>query len=170
MTASCCASRTRTTLPGSRQRATTRKSHDSSSRSHARTRRRTLGRSSRTFANGWKTGDVAVFVIADATHGEPLGLVELHLTTGDPALASLGYWLRAEARGRGFATFAVRSVAGWALDQLGVQRLQLTTAPDNIASQRVAERAGFTREGLLRGWMPNAERAPRQRDVLPPRG
>jgi RimJ/RimL family protein N-acetyltransferase len=34
---------------------------------------------------------------------------------------------------------------------LGVQRLELTTAPENAASQRVAERAGFTREGVLRG-------------------
>jgi RimJ/RimL family protein N-acetyltransferase len=45
----------------------------------------------------------------------------------------------------------VRLVARWAFDALGVQRLELTTAPDNVASQRVAERVGFTREGVLRG-------------------
>ena len=44
-------------------------------------------------------------------------------------------------------------VAHWAFDELGVYRLELTTAPDTVASQRVAERAGFTREGMLRGWM-----------------
>ena len=42
-------------------------------------------------------------------------------------------------------------IARWAFNELGVQRLELTTAPENVASQRVAERAGFTREGVLRG-------------------
>jgi len=51
----------------------------------------------------------------------------------------------------GAATVAVQLVACWAFDELGVQRLELTTAPENVASQRVAERAGFTREGVLRG-------------------
>jgi RimJ/RimL family protein N-acetyltransferase len=102
---------------------------------------------------GWTSETEAVFVVEGANDGEPLGLVELHLTTGDPALASLGYWVRAEVRGRGVATLAVLLVAHWAFDELGVYRLELTTAPDNVASQRVAERAGFTREGMLRGWM-----------------
>jgi RimJ/RimL family protein N-acetyltransferase len=86
----------------------------------------------------------------------PLGLVELHVAAHDPGLASVSYWLRAEARGRGAATLAVQLVARWAFDDLGIQRLQLTTAPGNAASQRVAERAGFIREGLLRRWMPTS--------------
>jgi RimJ/RimL family protein N-acetyltransferase len=45
----------------------------------------------------------------------------------------------------------VQLIARWAFDELGVQRLELTTAPENVASHRVAERAGFTREGVLRG-------------------
>jgi RimJ/RimL family protein N-acetyltransferase len=40
---------------------------------------------------------------------------------------------------------------------LGVQRLELTTAPENVASQRVAERAGFSREGVLRGLVATKE-------------
>ena len=42
-------------------------------------------------------------------------------------------------------------IARRAFNKLGVQRLELTTAPENVASHRVAERAGFTREGVLRG-------------------
>jgi RimJ/RimL family protein N-acetyltransferase len=42
----------------------------------------------------------------------------------------------------------------WAFTVVGIDRLSLQTAPENVASQRVAERAGFTREGLLRAWMP----------------
>ena len=71
-------------------------------------------------------------------------------------LAEAGYWLRREARGQGAATTAVRLVSGWAFTKLGIRRLNLLTAPENAASQRVAERAGFTREGLLRAWLPTS--------------
>jgi RimJ/RimL family protein N-acetyltransferase len=103
------------------------------------------------FTQRWASAMEAELVIADAVSGEPLGVVSLRVAERDPGLAAIGYWLRAEARGRGAATVAVQLVARWAFDALGVRRLELTTAPDNVASQRVAERAGFTREGLLRG-------------------
>jgi RimJ/RimL family protein N-acetyltransferase len=99
----------------------------------------------------WASSKDAEFVIADVAHAEPLGLVSLRIADQDPGLAAIGYWLRPEARGRGAATVAVQLVARWAFSELGVQRLELTTAPENVASQRVAERAGFTREGVLRG-------------------
>lgn len=100
---------------------------------------------------GWDEGTRAVLAIADAGSAAGLGVIDLHLAIGgDPGLASVGYWLLAEARGRGAAARALRLLSAWALAELGVERLYLTTAPDNVASQRVAERAGFTREGLLR--------------------
>ncbi|MDA0182160.1 GNAT family N-acetyltransferase [Solirubrobacter phytolaccae] len=68
--------------------------------------------------------------------------------------AGIGYWLAPHARGRGVATHAVRLLARWAFDELDVARLELTCGPDNVASQRVAERCGFTREGLLRAHLP----------------
>ena len=58
---------------------------------------------------------------------------------------------------RAAATIAVRLVSRWAFTVVGVDRLSLQTAPENVASQRVAERAGFTREGLLRAWMPTPD-------------
>lgn len=61
--------------------------------------------------------------------------------------AAIGYWLAPEARGRGVATHTVRLVARWAFEELQVARLELMCAPENRASQRVAERCGFTREG-----------------------
>jgi len=99
----------------------------------------------------WASSTDAEFVIADAAHDEPLGLISLRVAERDPGLAAVGYWLRPEARGRGAATVALQLVARWGFGELGVQRLELTTAPENVASQRVAERAGFTREGVLRG-------------------
>jgi RimJ/RimL family protein N-acetyltransferase len=62
----------------------------------------------------------------------------------------IGYWIAAEARGRGIGARATRMLAVWALSRMGLERLELLANPDNEASQRLAERAGFTREGTLR--------------------
>jgi RimJ/RimL family protein N-acetyltransferase len=67
--------------------------------------------------------------------------------------ASVGYWLAAHARGRGVATHAVRLLTAWAFGPLGLVRLEITCGPDNLASQRVAARCGFVREGVLRSHM-----------------
>jgi RimJ/RimL family protein N-acetyltransferase len=56
-------------------------------------------------------------------------------------------------------------VAGWAIDALQIERLEAMIHPGNVASQRVAERCGFVREGLLRGYMRKAKRAER-RDMV----
>jgi RimJ/RimL family protein N-acetyltransferase len=63
----------------------------------------------------------------------------------------IGYWVAAPARGRGVCTRALRLLSRWALDDLGLLRLELITDPENIGSQRVAEKVGFRREGVLRG-------------------
>jgi RimJ/RimL family protein N-acetyltransferase len=85
----------------------------------------------------WKTGDSHPFAIVDAETDELLGSIELHG-------ASVGYWITPDARGRGIATRALRLVCDWATRR----PLQLTTHPENVASQRVAEKAGFRRIGI----------------------
>ena len=62
----------------------------------------------------------------------------------------IGYWCANEARGRGLTTRALRLVARFGLEELGLGRLELITDPDNLASQRVAKKVGFTREAVLR--------------------
>lgn len=64
--------------------------------------------------------------------------------------AGVGYWVAAEARRLGVASHAVRLIARWAFSELALARLEITCGPDNDVSQRVAERCGFVREGLLR--------------------
>ena len=83
------------------------------------------------------------FAIADAETDELLGAIDVRL--GE--IGSIGYWVVPWARGRGVATTALSLLARWALEAGGVRRLELVTHPDNVASQRVAEKAGFTREG-----------------------
>ncbi|MBF4995980.1 GNAT family N-acetyltransferase [Nocardia sp. BSTN01] len=68
--------------------------------------------------------------------------------------AAVGYWLAGRARGRGIATRSLRLLTRWAFDDLAIARLELTCAPDNLASRRVAERCGFTHEALLRSHIP----------------
>jgi ribosomal-protein-alanine N-acetyltransferase len=51
------------------------------------------------------------------------------------------------------ATGALVLLSRWSLATLPLFRLQVTTDPANIASQAVAERAGFRREGLLRSYV-----------------
>ena len=99
-------------------------------------------------ADAWRNGTWAVFRIVDAATGEVVGGVNLRF--GDFELAEVSYCLRASVRGRGLATRAVRLVSRWAFDELGIERIELRTHPENEASCRVAERAGFRREGIER--------------------
>jgi RimJ/RimL family protein N-acetyltransferase len=62
----------------------------------------------------------------------------------------IGYWCVSEARGRGVTTRALRLLCKYAIEELRLERLELITDPDNRASQRVAEKVGFQREGVLR--------------------
>jgi len=64
--------------------------------------------------------------------------------------AEIGYWVAAEARRLGIGARATRLLAVWALTGLGLERIELLANPLNEGSQRLAERAGFTREGTLR--------------------
>jgi RimJ/RimL family protein N-acetyltransferase len=61
----------------------------------------------------------------------------------------IAYLAREEGRGRGLMTRAVRLLCDWLLEE-GVGRIELRTHPDNEASQKLAQRAGFQREGLER--------------------
>jgi RimJ/RimL family protein N-acetyltransferase len=85
------------------------------------------------------------FALTAHDDDELLGVVSVQLRPH----GSVGYWLRACARGRGLMTEALGAVVGWACTEHGVSDLHLTTHPGNVASQRVAERAGFVRDGVV---------------------
>lgn len=85
--------------------------------------------------------------------GRLLGSITLLRPVWEHARAEVGYWLAARARGRGHATRAVRLICEWGFRELELHRVVLFAAVENLASQRVAERAGFTREALLRSYL-----------------
>ena len=61
-----------------------------------------------------------------------------------------GYWTVAEHRGRGLTAEALDLLCRWAFQQLAVRRMELVVDATNAGSRRVAERAGFVAEGVLR--------------------
>lgn len=99
-------------------------------------------------ARGWRRGTDASFALVDPATDVPLGAVGLGLR--GERVAEVGYWLSAPARGRGLVSQAVQVVADWAFATTALQRIQLRAHLENLPSQRVAERAGFVREGVLR--------------------
>jgi ribosomal-protein-alanine N-acetyltransferase len=70
------------------------------------------------------------------------------------------YWLDRRVRGRGIAVEALNLVTEWAFRDYGIVRVQVVTHLDNERSQKVAERCGFSREGVLRAWEPVKDKQP----------
>jgi RimJ/RimL family protein N-acetyltransferase len=92
-------------------------------------------------------------IVASEDHGRLLGSISILRLAWEHRRGEVGYWLAREARGAGHATRAVILVSAWAFSALGLERLDLLAATGNRPSQRVAERAGFTREARLRSRM-----------------
>jgi RimJ/RimL family protein N-acetyltransferase len=96
-------------------------------------------------------GKAVALAIADASTDQAVGSVALHVW--GPRHWNIGYWVAADQRGQGLATEAVTKVSRWAFAaNPNLARLSLYTLPGNEPSQKVAEHAGFKREGLLRRW------------------
>lgn len=89
-------------------------------------------------------------MMLDREAGRIVGSISLYHADWNLRAAVVGYGVRSDARGKGYATEALTAVARWALTEGGLQRVALTANTDNIASVRVAEKAGFRREGTLR--------------------
>ena len=88
-------------------------------------------------------------------HGEVVGSAGPQLARHERG--HVGYWCAREARGRALTTVAVRRLCRYGLDDLGLERLDLTTDVENLASQRVAEKVGFRREAVLRSHLRGAD-------------
>lgn len=98
------------------------------------------------------------FAVTDTASGRVLGSIGLR--RNDDAVGEIGYWIRADARGGGTMTRALVLLARWALTGEGLARVQLRADVENAASRRVAEKAGFRLEGIMRSarWNARLER------------
>jgi RimJ/RimL family protein N-acetyltransferase len=107
-------------------------------------------------ATMWREGTSAPFAVLDAATARVVGGVGFRWVPEEVGVGEVGYWLRRDERGRGLTTRATLLLARWSFEELGCERLQLRADELNVPSQRVAEKAGFRREGTLRSVHYNA--------------
>lgn len=90
--------------------------------------------------------------LADGTEGDMVGGTGLHRIDWKIRRFEIGYWCRTSYRGRGLIHEAVTALADFTFDALRARRVEVRMDDTNLPSQRVAERAGFTLEGVLRNY------------------
>jgi RimJ/RimL family protein N-acetyltransferase len=95
----------------------------------------------------WDDGSASPFAVL--VEDDVVGGCGITWFDRDQGVGDIGYWIRADARGRGYVTRAVKVAAQWAFER-GCERLQLRADTENSDSLRVAERAGFAHEGVQR--------------------
>lgn len=81
------------------------------------------------------------------------GLTLSNVRRGVAYAASLGYWTGQMHAGKGYMTAGVRAIVRGAFNDLGLHRVEAACQPENIASRRVLEKAGFAQEGIARAYL-----------------
>lgn len=98
----------------------------------------------------WQSGEEFSFAVTASVTGRFLGGCGINQVCPIHLRANLGYWIRSDAAGRGFATAAVLALAPAALEDLDLERVEIWAAVQNQPSRRVAEKAGAQFEGIAR--------------------
>ena len=102
------------------------------------------------YVRGWAGQTQMGFAILDTASNEFLGFVALVKLELEMQEAEAGYIVAEQARGRGVATRALRLLTAWAFDEFPLERIELLMSAENRGSELVAQRCGYTREGVLR--------------------
>ena len=98
----------------------------------------------------WSKGKEYSFAVIDSRDNTFIGGCGFNDINYELKKANLGYWIRTSKTRQGFATYIVKLLARFAFDELKLIRTEILIATENTASQRVAEKAGATKEGILR--------------------
>jgi RimJ/RimL family protein N-acetyltransferase len=85
--------------------------------------------------------------IVETKDGTPVGQI---MYAPEGSHLRIGYIIHQSERGKGYCTEAVRILVDYLFLSKNIVRIQSQTDPRNIASQRVLEKAGFTKEGVIR--------------------
>jgi RimJ/RimL family protein N-acetyltransferase len=98
----------------------------------------------------WQLEEMFAFAIVDTLDGSVAGGVGLNQFSRQHRSANLGYWIRQARQGQGIAPRAVPSVARFGFQSLGLVRVEIIAAENNLPSRRCAEKAGARFEGIGR--------------------
>lgn len=90
------------------------------------------------------------FQVALVDAGAIAGMLGFHAPDRQNRIVALGYWLAEDRQGRGLMSAAVEALIEHAFSELEMNRVEIRVAPGNARSRALAERLGFTEEGLLR--------------------
>ena len=82
--------------------------------------------------------------------GNFAGALSFHTLVLDEAKAEIGYWITAEARGKGIATAATKLLTGYGFETIGFHRIEALVVESNKPSLKVLTKAGYEQEGVLR--------------------
>lgn len=103
----------------------------------------------RTFRGDFDREENYAYGVFSRDESRQLGGTGLH-PRGGPGSLEIGYWIRADATGQGYATELTAVLTRVALELCGLGRVDLQVEPDNAASLNVPRKLGFTHEGRLR--------------------
>lgn len=101
-------------------------------------------------AENWQDETQFGYAIFDTKNGDFLGGCGLNQPNNIHKFYNLGYWIRVSRQNRGTASEAARILSKAAFEDLPINRIEILIAAENIPSQKTAEKAGATREGILR--------------------
>lgn len=110
---------------------------------------------------GWAEGSEFTWLIAEKSSHETIGAVSVRIQGHK---AELGYVLRARSWNNGYMTEILRAIAPRCLAIPSIFRISAVCDVENIASARVMEKAGLSREGILRAWTRHPQAGPQPRD------
>ena len=98
----------------------------------------------------WKNQKEYDFAIFDSQDSKFVGGVSFNLLNRERGSANLGYWVRTSRQNRGIANAAAILLSKAGFEDLNLNRIEIAVAVENYPSQKAAEKAGATREGVLR--------------------
>ena len=78
------------------------------------------------------------------------GVISFHSMDLPDHVAEIGYWINSDVRGKGVGTIAARILTNFGFETMGFERIEALVNVDNLASTKLLESAGYSREGILR--------------------
>lgn len=98
----------------------------------------------------WQTGEGANFVIVRQNDNQVLGSISYKDIDHKHHRAEFGYWIGKPFWNNGYATEAIKAIIQYGFEKLDLHRIYATPFGENKASQRVLEKAGMMKEGVMK--------------------